>query len=75
MFELALAGDGQGLVFDADVDVLQIDIGEVGFEDQFVLGFEDIDGGGPGPIGLRLGEEAGESVFEDAQAGQADRNG
>ena len=26
LFELALAGDGQGLVFDADVDVLLVDI-------------------------------------------------
>ena len=44
VFELAFAGDGQGLVFDAYVDVLGVYVGEVGFDDEFVLGLVDVDG-------------------------------
>src|SRR6516164_292370 len=54
LFELALAGDREGLVFDADVDVFEFDIRQVGFEDEFVLGLVDIDGGRPRPVGLRF---------------------
>jgi hypothetical protein len=65
--ELALAGDGEGLVFDADIDVLEVDIRDVGFEDEFILGLKDVDGRGPGPVGVGFVEEAGEGVFETAK--------
>ena len=64
------AGEGQGLVFHADVEVLQFDFGEVGLEDQFVLGLIDIDGRRPGTVGLGFVEEAGEGVLEVAKAGE-----
>ncbi len=50
LFEFALAAQGQGLVFDADVDVFDFDVGQVGLQGQGVFGFEDIDGGRPGPV-------------------------
>ena len=69
-WNLRLTGEGQGLVFHADVDVVLFNLGEVGFEDEFVLGLVDIDGRGPGPVGLGFIEHAGEGVFEDAEIGQ-----
>src|SRR5664280_151462 len=69
-FEFALAGDGEGLVFHSHVDVLGVDVGQIGLDDEFVLGFIDIDGGRPRAIGLRLGEEAGEGVFDGTEAGE-----
>ena len=57
LFEFALAGDGQGLVLDTHVDILQIDIRQVGFQNQLVFGLVDIDGGRPGPVGPRLIEQ------------------
>jgi hypothetical protein len=66
LFELAFAGDGEGLVLDADIDVLHIDIRQIGLQDQLVFGFVDVDGGRPGPVGLGLGEHAGEGVLEEA---------
>src|SRR5262245_29417040 len=36
-FELALSREGQGLVFDADIDIFLIDFRQVGLEDELVL--------------------------------------
>jgi hypothetical protein len=69
LFELALAGDGERLVLDADIDVLEIDIRQIGFHHQLVFGFIDVHGGRPGPVGLGLVEHAGESVLEEADIG------
>ena len=49
--------------------------GQVGLEDQFVLGLIDVDGGRPGPVGLGLAEQAGEGVFEERGDWLTDRNG
>jgi len=70
LLELALAGDGEGLVLDADVDVFGIDIRDVGFEDELVLGLVDVDGGRPGAGSPGLIDHTGESVFEKANASQ-----
>src|SRR5437762_12318673 len=42
LLEFALALEGEGLVFHADFDVLELDVGEIGFENQLVLGFIDV---------------------------------
>ena len=63
-FELAFAGQGQGLVLDAHVDVFELDFGDVGFEDEFVLGFKDVHRGRPGPACARLAEHPGESILK-----------
>jgi len=69
LFERALAGDGERLVFHADVDVLQFDIRQIGFQNQFVFGLVNIDRRRPGAVGLGFGKHAGEGVFEQAQIG------
>ena len=68
LFELAFAGDRKCLILNAHVDVLQIDVRQIGLQNQFVFRLIDIDGRRPGPIGLRLGEHTGEGVFEAAEA-------
>ena len=41
--ELALAANGQDVVFHANVEILGIDIGEISLDDEFVLAFVNID--------------------------------
>src|SRR5438046_5662902 len=38
LLELALARNGEGLIFDAYIDILEIDIRQIGLEDQLVPG-------------------------------------
>jgi len=70
LFELSVTGDGEGLVFDVDVDVGGVDFGEVGFEDEFVLGLIDIDGRGPGALGSGFIGKTVEGVLEDAEVNE-----
>ena len=42
LFELSLSADGQGIVRNADVNVLVLEIRQVGLYDQFIFGFVDI---------------------------------
>src|ERR1019366_5072108 len=55
--EFAFAGDGEGLVFHSHVDVLGFHVGQVGLDDEFVLGLVDVDGRGPRAVRLGLGKE------------------
>src|SRR5712664_316602 len=45
--ELAFAANGEDVVLHTDVQVLRIHIRQVGLNDQFMLGFVDVDGRGP----------------------------
>ena len=69
LFELALALDREGVVFDANVDFFLIDIRQVRLKHQVVLRFENIDGGRPRPVGAGFAKHAGECVFENAEIG------
>src|ERR1039457_3727987 len=68
--EFAFASDGERLVFHSPVDVLGFHVGQIGLEDEFVLGLIDVDGRGPRAVGLRLGEEAREGAFEGTEGGE-----
>src|ERR1700676_4571417 len=48
LLELPLSTDGQRIVFDANVNVLLLKIGQVSLHDQFVLGFVNVHGWRPG---------------------------
>src|ERR1017187_6667479 len=63
--ELALARNGQRLVLHANVNVLQIDVRQIGFQHQFVLGLVDVHGRRPRTVGARLIHHAGEGVLEE----------
>src|ERR1019366_8402 len=60
LVELALARNLQRLVLHFDVNVLQIDVRQIGFQHQFVLGFVDVHGRRPGTVGARLVHHTGE---------------
>ena len=68
LFELAEALQGQGVVFDADIDVFGFDIREVGLEGEVFLGLKDVDGGRPGAARAGLAHEASDGVLEEAEA-------
>src|ERR1039457_6447949 len=69
LVELALARDGERLVLHFDVNVLQIDVRQIGLQHQFVLGFVDVHGRRPRTVGPRLVHHAGEGVFEETETG------
>src|SRR6266852_5008442 len=63
--ELALAANGQDVVLHANVEILGIDLGEIGLHDQLVLGLVNIDRRRPsGEAGILA--SALESVIEQA---------
>ena len=67
LLELALPRDGQGLVFHADIDVFGSTSGRSALSDQFVLGFVDVDGGGPRTVAAGFVHQPGEGIFEEAE--------
>ena len=68
--EVALTGDGKCLILHANIDVFEVDAGEIGDEDEVIFVLEDVDRRRPGPIGLGLGEDAGKGVLESAKVGE-----
>jgi hypothetical protein len=44
LLEFALAFNGEGAVFEVDVDIFELDLGEVGLDDEFRLVFDDAQG-------------------------------
>src|ERR1017187_2242473 len=68
--EFAFAGDGEGLVFHSHVDVLGFHVGQIGLEDEFVLGLIDVDGRCPRAVRLGLGKEPAEGAFDGAEGGE-----
>ena len=58
-FEFPLATNGQYIVFHANVEVFGIDVRQIRFYDQFMLGFHNIDCGCPSrEVGFLLAIEA-----------------
>src|SRR5688572_8378755 len=49
LLELPFAFDAQGVVLEADLDVLELDVGHIHAEQEFVLRLQDIDRGRPRP--------------------------
>lgn len=70
VFELAFAFEGKDTVFEVDGDVFEFDFGQVGFDDELIFGFEDIDRGRPGTAGGFLNEVI-QGVFEEAEGSRA----
>jgi hypothetical protein len=53
LLEFALAANGKDVVFDTDVEVFGPNIGEIGFDNEFLAIFKDVDGRSPsGDAGL-----------------------
>src|SRR6185312_4942855 len=67
LFKLARALEGEGVVFDADVDFFGFDVREVGTERQGIFGFEDVDGGGPRTAAAGFIHQPGDGIFEEAE--------
>ncbi|MCO5350773.1 MAG: hypothetical protein M9913_07730 [Bryobacteraceae bacterium] len=67
--ELPGSADGQGTVFQLDVDILHLDARDIRGEDEFVFVLNDIDGRGPGADTGRLIEHAVHDILEDPDGG------
>src|SRR4051794_36246539 len=68
LFEFPIALDGQGIVLQPDIHVLQADVRDIHLQQQLVLGLEDIDRRRP-RAQIRLIQEAIHNVLKMPHAG------